>query len=96
MFFKEDYADNCLILVLIVLSRVDLLQELASLAAVLSHKTTSIAHEELSALVSELTSSDVGVIVAFVEFSEDLFKGSSDIVVDPDIIGSKEEDVVGH
>lgn len=96
MFFKEDYADYCLVLVLIVLSRVDLLQELSSLAAVLSHKASSITHEELSALVSELTSSDVGVIVAFVEFSEDLFKGSSDIVVDPDIIGSKEEDVVGH
>lgn len=96
VFFEENYADYCLVLVLVVLSRVDLLQEIARLAAVLSHKASGIPYEKLSALVAKLTSSDVGVIVAFVEFGEDLFKGPSDVVVYSDVIGGKEEDIVGH
>lgn len=66
MLFEEDNANYSLVLILIILSRIDLLQEIACLAAVLSHKPSSISHEELSALVPELTSSDVGIIVAFV------------------------------
>lgn len=96
VFFDKDDADYRLVLVLVVLSGVDLLQEIAGLAAVLSHESSSIAHEELPALVAELTSSDVGVVVALVQLGEDLLEGSSDVVVDPDVVGGEEEDVVGH
>lgn len=96
MLFEEDYPDYCLVLVLIVFAWVDLLQKFACLAAVLSNEASSISHEEFSALVAEFASSDVGVIVAFVEFSENLFESTSDVVVDPDIVGGEEEDVVGH
>lgn len=96
MLFEENDTNYSLVLILIVLPRIDLLQEIACFAAVLSYKPSSISHEELSALVPEFAGSDVGIIVAFVEFSKDLLKGSSDVVVDSDIIRSKEEDVVCH
>lgn len=71
MFFEEDYADDGFVLILVVLSRLDFLQELACITAVLSDEACSVPNEEFSALVTELAGCDVGIVTGLVQFGED-------------------------
>lgn len=96
MLLEEDNADNGLVLILVILPWLDLLQELSCIAAVLPDEARCIPHKELPALVSELAGSNVGVVAGLVEFGEDLLEGACDVIVDADVVGGEEEDVVGH
>lgn len=79
---------------MIFLARLYFLQELASFAAVLPNKASSVSHEELSILITELSSSDVSVVLLIMQLGEYFFEGSRDQVVDSDVVGCKEEDRV--
>ena len=72
MLFKEDYPDDPFVFILIVFSRLDVLEELTSFTAILPDETPSIPHEEFTTSIAELTSCDVGLIIILSQLSEDL------------------------
>ena len=94
MFFEEDNLDDSFVLVLVVFTWVNLLQKLSALTAVFSHKTPCIPDKEFTTFIPKLSSCDVGVMVVLVEFGENLFETACNQVVDPNVVGSKEEHTV--
>lgn len=94
MLFQEYYPNNSFIFVLIVLPRVYFLQKISSLAAVFPHKPSSISHKKFTTFVPELRSSDMSIVLMVMQFGEDLLQGAREQVVDPNVVGSKQEDHV--
>ena len=79
---------------MIVRFRLNLLQELSSLAAVLSYEPTRISNEELPTLVTELASRNIRFITALGKPSEYFLKTTCDIIVDSDIVRAEQEDPI--
>lgn len=94
--FEEEQTDDCFVLVVVVRPRLHFLQELPSLAAVLTDKATRVSHKELPSLVAKLTCSDVGLVAAFSETSEHLLQTASDVVVDSHVVGTEQEYPIGE
>ncbi len=70
---QKDYPDYGFVLKLVILSWLDLLKKFTSVTAILSNKTCSVSHEELSAFVAKFTSSNIGIISCLVKSSENFF-----------------------
>ena len=70
MLLEEDNPDNRFILKLIILARIDILEELASLATILPDKASSISNKKLPAFVAKLGRSDMSVMIVFIELCE--------------------------
>jgi hypothetical protein len=89
MFFQKDKFDNTFIFILIFFFRLNFLQEITSLTAVLSNKASSISNIELSGLVPELGSSNIGLMVILIELGKHLFETASNKVVNSYIVRSE-------
>ena len=72
MLLKEDYPDDPFVFILVVFSRLDILEELTSFTAILPDEPPSIPHKEFTTFIAELTSCDVGLIVILGQLREDL------------------------
>lgn len=73
MLSQKDYSYNSFVFIVIVLTRLYFLQELASFTAVFPHKASCISHEELPILVPEFSSSYVGVVLLIMQLGEYFF-----------------------
>jgi len=86
MFFQKDYFDYSFVLILIVFSRLNILQKLSRFATKLSHISSCISQEELSTFVAKLTCSNIGTMIVFIQFCEYLFERSSRIIINSHVV----------
>ena len=66
VFFEEQNFDDRFVLGLIFLSGLNILKKLSCLTAILSDEASCISNEEFSAFVSELSCSDVSIMIILI------------------------------
>ena len=87
MLFEEKQFNDGFVLVLILLTRFNLLQKLSSLTAILSNKTRSISNEKFPTFIPELSSRNMSVVIILIQLCKYFLQSACHQIVHSDIIG---------